>query len=686
MAAMRSFLLLLCAAAAPAQESAPPDRKKPPPIPELHQSIVVRATPVEVIIDRRNGEVVEKALFSRDDQVFHLLDAGINAGQHEGGAKSVEIRRFGFNLDHGGVSGGLKVLADGVGLNQSTQGHGQGYLGAMKSVIPELVREVNLINGPFSAEYGDFSGLGVVHIVTRESMPDQFTLRLQGGSFGTTRGFFSYSPDWKQTDALFAYEGAASDGPFLSPLGYRRDNVAANLTRRLGDRRQAALKFNYGRAVSDSSGQIPLDLVETGRLDRFGFVDPTNGIRQWSGTLAGYWRQETARGDVVKVDAFAGRTLYDHYMNFTFFLNDPILGDAFQQHDSRLQQGANLQYLRANKVLGVTGYLSAGANLHLNQINVALYPRQGRVPLGVTTRAQAGIANTAGYIQQNVALWGGRLLAGAGLRWDLFRFDVADRVEPSLSGAQTAVRWQPKANLSFTPSQRLPITLFANYGRGISTADARAAVRRPEMERVATTDFVQSGMAFKASRLSLQAAGFRIARSNEQVYVADDGSIEFRGPSRAYGYEAKASAELTRHLSLNGGITKVANAWYPGEPREYVSNAPHFVANAALTVSAWKSWSGSLRMRAINHYRLDPQDPAVVAAGHTVWDLGVTRRLSRHLDFSAGVDNLFDRRYWETQNYFESRLRGEEPAMRIHATPGYSRTVTLGLTVRFRGK
>ncbi len=680
------FLLLTAASLAQPPGAGEEKKDEPPKIPVLHQSIVVRATPVEVTIDRRNGEVVRKTMFSRDDQLFHLLDAGINAGQHEGGAKSVEIRRFGFNLDHGGVSGGLKVLADGVQQNQSTQGHGQGYLGAMKSLIPELVREVNLINGPFSAEYGDFSGLGVVHIVTRESMPDEFTLRLQGGSFDTFRGFFAYSPDWKDTDALIAYEGASSNGPFASPLGYRRDNVTANLTRRISERRQAALKLNYGRAVSDSSGQIPLDLIETGRLDRFGFIDPTNGIQQWSGTLAGYWRQENARGGVVKLDAFAGRTLYDHYMNFTFFLNDPVRGDAFQQHDSRLQEGANLQYLRANKVLGASGYLSAGSNFHANQINVGLYPREGREPLGVATRAQAGITNAAGYAQQNVALWGGRLLAGAGLRWDGFRFDVADRVEPPLSGARNAARWQPKANASLTPSRRVPLTLFVNYGRGISTADARAVVRRPDMERVATTDFWQAGAALKASRFSLQAAGFRILRSNEQVYVPDDGSIEFRGPSRAYGFEAKASAEATRFVFLNGGITKVANAWYVGEPRVYVDSAPHFVANAAVTVSSWKGWSGSLRMRAINHYRLDGEDPAIVAAGHTVFDAGLSRRLAHNLDFSAGVDNLFNRPYFETQNYFESRLRGEQPAYRIHATPGYSRTVTVGLTVRFRGK
>jgi hypothetical protein len=138
--------------------------------------------------------VFDRTLFTRDDQIFQQLNAGINAGQHEGGGKSLEIRRFGFNLDHGGVNGGLKVLLDDVQQNQGTQGHGQGYLGALKSLSPELIQDVTIINGPFSPEYGDFSGLGVVHIRQRESLPDQFTARLQGGNFDTGRGFFAWSP------------------------------------------------------------------------------------------------------------------------------------------------------------------------------------------------------------------------------------------------------------------------------------------------------------------------------------------------------------------------------------------------------------------------------------------------------------------------------------------------------------
>ncbi|MFH1738234.1 MAG: TonB-dependent receptor plug domain-containing protein [bacterium] len=132
--------------------------------------------------------------------MFHQFNAGINVGQHEGGGKSIEVRRFGFNLDHGGVSGGLKVLVDNIQQNQTTQGHGQGNLNSLKHVTPELVQEATVINGPFSSEYGDFSGLGVVHVRLREPLPDQWTTRIQGGSFNTASGFLAYSPELKNID------------------------------------------------------------------------------------------------------------------------------------------------------------------------------------------------------------------------------------------------------------------------------------------------------------------------------------------------------------------------------------------------------------------------------------------------------------------------------------------------------
>ena len=56
------------------------------------------------------------------------------------------------------------------------------------------------------------------------------------------------------------------------------------------------------------------------------------------------------------------------------------------------------------------------------------------------------------------------------------------------------------------------------------------------------------------------------------------------------------------------------------------------------------------------------------------------------MELNFGVDNLFGREYWETQNFFESRLPGQLPIGRIHATPSYGATVVIGVTLRFAEK
>jgi outer membrane receptor protein involved in Fe transport len=687
-------------------------------VPPVHESVVIVDSSLDPGVERRNEEVYRGALFSRDDQLFDTLAAGINAGQHEGGGKSLEVRRFGFNMDHGGLFGGFKVLVDDVQQNFGTQGHGQGYLGQLKSLTPELVEGVDVLNGPFSAQYGDFSGLGVAHVRTRESLPDVLTARVQGGSFDTFRGFFAYSPALKDGAGFIAYEASRTNGPFVSPLRYRRDNLTGNYTRDLSDKSALGFKLNVGRNDFFSSGQIPLDEAASGRLDRFGFIDPDGGGRVRGGTAAVYYRREFGGGGLLKVDGFLTRSLFDLWSNFTFYLNDPEFGDEIQQHDSRLQEGTNVQYVRPHTLHGARALLTVGGNLQSFQTNVGLYPSAGRdpgradllrgdpsgcpfednparpglpdrfnSPCFLLTSARARVTNPGVYAQQAVDLFGGRLHLEGGLRYDYFRFNVEDLIRPAFSGARGEGRIQPKASLAYTPSRSFPATAHFNYGRGISSQDARGVARRPESPRVATTDFYQLGTSHNYGRFSASADLFLIDNSNQQVYIPDDGSIEFAGASRAYGFELKNSVRVTSRLSFNGGLTRVMNAFYRGtRPREYVDSAPHTVANAGFTLSGWRGFSGSLRYRHTSDYRLDPLDARIRAAGLDVVDLGVTRRLRRDLDFNLAIDNLFNKRYFETQNYFESRVRpGDEPAGRIHATPGYPFGLTVGLTFRFSG-
>jgi outer membrane receptor protein involved in Fe transport len=676
-------------------------------VPPISESVTITADALTPQIEFRNQTIYKNNLFSRDDQLIQTLNAGINAGQHEGGGKSLEIRRYGFNADHGGANGGLKILVDNVQQNQGSQAHGQGYLGSLKSLSPELVEDVSIINGPFSAAYGDFSGLGVVQIRQRESLPQLFTARVQGGSFNSFRGFFAYSPQLKNVDAFIAYEPSYTDGPFINKLRYRRDNITGNLTYKLGDGEAIGVRFNFGRNEFTSSGQIPLDLVASGELDRFGFVVPGNGGNVRLGTAAGYFRKEFGDGSVIKADAFTTRSLLDLYTNFTFFKNDPVNGDRVLQHDSRLQEGGNFQFLKPYRFFGNSGLFTAGTNVHLSQINVALLPaglaerHDGFAPEhedhGVKYNAsQVNVNNYAGYVQNEFLFLKGKLRLEGGLRFDTFTFTV-DGMDlghhpRSLIGNERETRFQPKAAFAFTPSSKTPLTFYVNYGRGISSQDARSIVRDADSPKLATTDFYQTGASFNGSRISAVLSGFFIDRSNEQVYVASEGTVKLAGRSRSYGIEARTSIKLNRHLSFNGGLTNVVKAFYPGEfnalgERSIILNAPKFVSNAGIVLDDYRGFHGSLTWRHVSRYRLDAEDRGINASGNDVVDLAISKRLNKYVDLNFAVDNLLNKRYYETQNYFESRTCPSCTLVeRIHGTPGFPIGLSIGATFRFGAK
>jgi outer membrane receptor protein involved in Fe transport len=475
-----------------------------------------------------------------------------------------------------------------------------------------------------------------------------------------------------------------------------RNNVTANYTRHLNKSESLGFKLNLGTNDFYSSGQIPLDLVASGQLDRFGFIDPFDGGRVRLGTFGTYYKRDFSNGDILKVDGFVGRSLFDLYSNFTFFLNhylptDPIHGDEIQQHDSRLQQGVNAQYSHPYKLFGRNSLLTFGSNFHDNQINVGLNQTEARQFKAATTGAHAHVTNAAGYVQEGIELLQQRLHLDAGLRFDYFRFDVDDHLVPAHGGVQDASRFQPKVNVAYTPSYRVPVTFHASYGRGISSQDARGVVQQPNAPKVATTDFFQVGTSHNLRRFSLSTDLFLIDRSNEQVYIPDDGSFEFKGPSRSYGWEAKTSVQLLRHLAFNGGFTQVSNAFYRGTfPRVYVDSAPHSVANSGLTVSEWRGFNASLRYRHISGYILDgedPTNPAKRANGLDVLDLSLSKRIRHGIDLNFAIDNLNNKRYWETQNFFESRVTPTSPVVsRIHATPGFPIGFTVGMTFRLGEK
>ena len=673
-------------------------------VPPIAEIVTIKSDNLLPTVENRDATIFENSLFSRDDQLIFTLNAGINAGQHEGGGKSLEIRRYGFNTDHGGVNGGLKIVVDNVQQNQGTQGHGQGYLGNLKSLTPELIEGVSIINGPFSASYGDFSGLGVVVVDRKNSLPNILTAKVQGGSFGTFRNFVAFSPKLKDIDSFIGYEFSRTDGPFESPLGYNRHNVSGSFSKQLGEDEDLGIRFGFATNSFNSSGQIPLDQIVNGSLDRFGVLDADSGGTNQTSEISLYYRKTFESGTTVKANGHLFRGLFDLYSNFTFFLADPVYGDEIQQHDSRLSEGASFQLIKPFDVNGFSSVFSAGADVLLNQINVGLYPTVARNPNRkflpgnmnnpdvLLTRANADVSNIAGYAQNTMTFWDGHVSLDLGLRWDYFGYDLngveISDVETTLQGFEGASRFQPKVSISWAPFEDTPIAFYGNYGRGISSQDARGVIRAPDSPRISNTDFYQTGASYNGQRFSGLFTGFLIDRSNEQVYIPDDGTIEFQGPTRSYGFELRGAAKVNDHFAINAGLTQVLESYFRDtNPREIVDSAPRRVANAGLVFEDIEKFDFFLSWRHISNYRLDALDPSIRASGHDVLDFSLIRPVGKNLDLSFSVDNLFNKKYFETQNFFESRLTPTSPVIsRLHVTPGYSTTFTVGVTFRFGEK
>jgi outer membrane receptor protein involved in Fe transport len=78
---------------------------------------------------------------------------------------------------------------------------------------------------------------------------------------------------------------------------------------------------------------------------------------------------------------------------------------------------------------------------------------------------------------------------------------------------------------------------------------------------------------------------------------------------------------------------------------------------------------------------------SIRASGLDAVDLAVAKQVRRWMELSLDVDNLTNKRYYETQNYFESRVTRTAPVVaRIHGTPAYPIGVTAGVTFHFWGK
>ena len=87
-------------------------------------------------------------------------------------------------------------------------------------------------------------------------------------------------------------------------------------------------------AFDTSTDQVPERLIDSGELPRFGSLNPTDGGSTRRLSLSGKWFNNGPQGR-TQISAYAIDYRFALFSDFTYFLNNPVQGDQFEQTDRR---------------------------------------------------------------------------------------------------------------------------------------------------------------------------------------------------------------------------------------------------------------------------------------------------------------------------------------------------------------
>ena len=614
---------------------------------------------------------------------------GMVISQHSGEGKANQYYLRGFNLDHGFDFG--QTIA-GIPVNMPTHAHSQGYADS-NFLIPELVSGVQFRKGPYYAENGDFSSAGSANVNYFNVLERPF-VSVSRGAYNYRRFLGMASPRVGPGNLLVAFEYEQDNGPWVSPNS--KDKYNGVLRYSQGDSRNGLSVMFMGYSNHwHSTDQIPQRAVDSGQIDRFGFIEETDGgeTDRYSGALD--W-QRSSVNESTRLTVYVQRYGVQLFHNFTYFLNDPVNGDQFEQFENRWTTGARLTHRRMARIGSTPTENAFGVDLRHDSVGGPLGLHLTRETERLSTvRADDVDQVSVGIFGETEVEWSSKLRTTFGLRGDVHHWNVrADN--PLNSGEQTSAIVSPKVSTAFGPWGGTEF--YANWGLGFHSNSALGLVLQVDPftgePASASPPFARSqggefGIRTVALRgLQTTATVWYLDFDSELIYVGDSGSTEEGPASHRVGLEITnyiyPNPWLAIDLDLSFSRARLRDV-PPGE--DFVPGALNRVVSAGVALNPPAGVSagplGSLRLRHFGPRAL-VEDNRVRSESTSVVNGEIGYKLSDRIRLVLEGFNLLDAAVSDIDYFFESRLRDEpEPVEDIHFHAAIPRSARVTLQVSF---
>ena len=614
---------------------------------------------------------------------------GVIVTQHSGSGKANQYFLRGFNLDHGTD---LATDFEGMPINMPTHAHGQGYTD-LNFIIPELVSQVDYKKGNYYANVGDFGSAGAFSIHYFDVLPSSFA-KIEGGDDGYARAVFATLPQVGPGHLLLALELEHDDGPWDHGDDYQKFNGVVSYSVGNGQNGASLTALAY-HGDWNSTDQVPVRAIEEKIIDRFGEIDPTDGGNSSRYGLNGEWHRST-ENESTHVVAYA--TYYDLelFSNFTYFLDDPVHGDQFEQKDQRVQLGASVNETWNFKLFGIDTQNTVGLQERTDFIHLGLYHTEAQDVLS-TTRADHVIETRVGPYLENKTTWLPWLRTVAGFRADVYSYHDTDYTD-NISGDGTAAIVSPKFSTILGPWYKTE--LYLNGGYGFHSNDIRSVVGPPIAGNDAPKGSVDPLVKTKGAEIGLRTTALPHLQSSATLWILDlDSELVFDGdaadnepsrPSRRWGVELANFYTPTPWLTLDLDFAYSNARFTDHDPvGPWVPEAIETTLDAGIAVhDLGKTWLrgfyGGLRFRYFGPRNLI-EDASQKSSATSLVYLQLGYRFSKTWDATFDVFNLLDSQDADIDYYYVSRLPGE-PATGVadrHTHQTEPRELRGGITAHF---
>ena len=623
-------------------------------------------------------QLIEARPMLRPGEVLEYVP-GVIITQHSGDGKANQYFLRGFNLDHGTD---FLTTINHMPVNMPTHAHGQGY-SDINFLLPELVSRIAYKKGPYFAEEGDFSSAGAADIDYYTKMPKGIA-SLGLGSNGYRRAMAANSSDAGPGHLLYGFELLHNDGPWINPEDYRKLNGVLRFSEGTNADGYTVSLMGY-TGKWNATDQIPQRAVDAGIISRFGAIDPTDGGKTSRYSLSFDRHKTLANGAVFHMDVYAIRYRLNLFSNFTFFLDNPVNGDQFEQSDARTIVGLTPSWVFTGKWDERQTTHRFGLDARRDDIDVALYNTTARDRFN-TVRSDKVLQTGVGLYYENTLQWTETFRSIAGVREDFYNARVNSDLAAS-SGTTSARITSPKLNFVFGPFGKTEY--FLNYGQGFHSNDARgttmnAATKVPALVK---TRGEEIGVRTEAvPRLQSSLSLWRLTLDSELVFKGDAGTTEASRPSLRRGVEW-SNRYIPHEWLLADLDLSVSRAQFrdsdPAALGNYIPGAIDRVASLGVTVKDLGPWSGTVHAR---YYGPRPlvEDNSVRSQSSTIFSARAAYKVDAKTSVNLDVFNLFNRKSNDIEYYYLSqRCPTCAPENDIHFHPVEPRSARLALVMHY---